>query len=346
MQYRALDLAEMLGGELQGDSEVMISGVAKIEEARPGEITFLANPKYEKFLTTTEASVVLVSRDQQTDFPTVIRVEDPYNAFGHLLSVFFPPEEPPAEGIHGSALIAVDAEIGRGVRIGAQVVIGRGCIIGDKVTIFPGVVIGDRVTIAEKTIIRAGVSIRSDVRIGRRVTIQDNAVIGSEGFGFAPQEDGAYQKIPQVGTVIIEDDVEIGAGCTIDRATLGATRIERGAKLDNLIQVAHNVVIGADTVIAAQTGISGSAKIGKGSMIGGQVGFVGHITLGDGSLVGAQSGVSKTYPPGSKISGCPAKPHREELLILASQKKLPDLVKKVDRLEREIAQLRSKIEEK
>jgi len=225
-------------------------------------------------------------------------------------------------------------------------VIGRGCIIGDKVTIFPGVVIGDRVTIAEKTTLRAGVSIRSDVRIGRRVTIQDNAVIGSEGFGFAPQEDGAYQKIPQVGTVIIEDDVEIGAGCTIDRATLGATRIERGAKLDNLIQVAHNVVIGADTVIAAQTGISGSTKIGKNSMIGGQVGFAGHITLGDGSMVGAQSGVSKTYPPGSKISGYPAKPHREELLILASQKRLPDLVKKVDRLEKEIARLRSKIEEK
>jgi len=180
------------------------------------------------------------------------------------------------------------------------------------------------------------------VQIGRRVVIQDNAVIGSDGFGFAPQAQGDYEKIPQVGTVIIEDDVEIGAGCTIDRATLGATRIEKGAKLDNLIQVAHNVVVGANTVMAAQTGISGSTKIGRGCMIGGQVGFVGHITLGDGSLVGAQSGVSKSFPAGSKISGRYAVPHGQAMRVEASLRQLPDLVKKIDHLEKQIEALRRK----
>lgn len=346
MTYRVLDLAKLLGGKLEGDPEVLISGVARIEDARPGEITFLANPKYERFLATTQASAVLVSPQQQKGAGTVIRVPDPYSAFAHLLTLFCPPEKQPDEGVHSTACLGADIKMGSRVHIGAQVVIGEGCILGDDVTVYPGVLIGDRVSIGGKTTIRAGVSIRSGVQIGCQVTIQDNAVIGSEGFGFAPKEDGDYEKIPQVGTVIIEDDVEIGAGCTIDRATMGATRIEKGAKLDNLIQVAHNVVIGSNTVIAAQTGISGSTKIGEKCMIGGQVGFVGHITLGGGSKVGAQSGISKSFPAGSTISGSLAKPHREELLIQASQKKLPELLKRVDRLEKEITQLRSELKEK
>lgn len=346
MAYRAIDIAQILGGRLEGDPDAVISGVAKIEEARPGEITFLANPKYERFLSSTRASAVLVSESQKASLATVIRVENPYSAFATLLTIFYPPEEPPEEGIHASALVASEVNLGARVRIGAQVVIGQGCTLGDDVTVYPGVILGDRVSIGEKTTLRAGVSVRSDVRIGRRVVIQDNAVIGSEGFGFAPKEEGDYEKIPQVGTVIIEDDVEIGAGCMIDRATLGATRIEQGAKLDNLIQVAHNVIIGRNTVIAAQSGISGSTKIGNGCMIGGQAGFVGHITLGDGSMVGAQSGISKSFPPGSKISGCPAKPHREELLIQAALKKLPGLSKRMDQLEKEIADLRFKLKDK
>lgn len=346
MTYSALDLAKMLDGGLEGDSDIAILGIAKIEDARPGEITFLANPKYERFLETTEASVVLVSEQQKISGRTVIRVPDPYRAFARLLTVFHPPETPPGAGVHPTAIVGERVEIGAGHRIGALVVIGDDCILGDNVTIYPGTVIGCHVTVGEETTLRAGVSVRSGVWIGSRVTIQDNSVIGSEGFGFAPKAEGDYEKVPQVGTVIIEDDVEIGAGCTIDRATLGATRIESGVKLDNLIQVAHNVVIKKNTVVAAQTGISGSTEIGEGCLIGGQVGFVGHIKLGDRSMVGAQSGISKTFPQGSKISGSPAKPHRKELLIQAMQKKLPDLVKHVDRLQKEIEKLQSKLNEK
>ncbi|MFH1861722.1 MAG: UDP-3-O-(3-hydroxymyristoyl)glucosamine N-acyltransferase [bacterium] len=343
MYFRVRDLALMLGGSLEGDAELVILGVAKIEEARAGEITFLANPKYEKYLATTQASVILVSPNQRVTDRTVIRVADPYRAFAQLLPLYYPPENLPELGIHTSACIALSAQIGGGARIGANVVIGEESVLEEEVAIYPNAVLGERVFIGKKTIIHANVSIRSGVRIGRRVVIQNNSVIGSEGFGFAPKAEGDYEKIPQVGTVIIEDDVEIGAGCTIDRATLGATRIEKGTKLDNLIQVAHNVVIGANTVIAAQSGISGSTKIGAGCMIGGQAGFTGHITLGDGSMVGAQSGVSKTYPPGSKISGRPASPHHEELRIQALRKHLPDLAKRISRLETELADLRSKL---
>lgn len=346
MAYRAHDVARMLNGNLEGDSDIAISGIAKIEDARPGEITFLANPKYERFLETTEASVVLVSVNQKVSGRTVIRVPDPYRAFAKLLTVFHPPETPLNVGVHPTVTVGERVEIGTGHRIGALVVIGDDCTFGDNVTIYPGTVIGCHVTIGDNTTLRAGLSIRSGVRIGSRVTIQDNSVIGSEGFGFAPKAEGDYEKVPQVGTVVIEDDVEIGAGCTVDRATLGATRIESGVKLDNLIQVAHNVVIKKNTVVAAQTGISGSTEIGEGCLIGGQVGFVGHIKLGDKSMVGAQSGISKTFPRSSKISGSPAKPHREELLIQATLKKLPDLVKCVERMEKEIEKLQSKLNEK
>jgi UDP-3-O-[3-hydroxymyristoyl] glucosamine N-acyltransferase len=346
MTYTASDLAKMLNGRLEGDPDLLITGIAKIEDARSGELTFLANPKYERFLESTSASVVLVSERQKVPARTVIRVPDPYRAFAHLLTVFYPPEVPPVAGIHPTAVVSERSELGTNIRIGALVVIGDDCTLGDNVTIYPGVNIGNHVRIGDDTKLHAGISIRSGIQIGRRVTIQDNSVIGSEGFGFAPREDGDYVKVPQVGTVIIEDDVEIGAGCTLDRATLGATRIEAGAKLDNLIQIAHNVVIKKNTVVAAQTGVSGSTEIGEGCMIGGQVGFVGHIKLGNRSMVGAQSGVSKTYPEGSKISGYPAKPHREELTIQALQKKLPEMAKRIDCLEKEIESLQSKLNEK
>lgn len=342
MVYRTQDLARLLEGELEGDPDIVISGLAKIEEAGPGDVTFLANPKYEKHLSKTQASAVIVSRQQQAEGLTLIRVDDPYRAFARLLAVFYPEEQPIPPGIHPGAVISPNTTLGQGVRIAAGVVIGSGCTIGDNVTLFPNVVIGERVAIGGGSIIRAGVSIRYGVQIGCRVIIQDNAVIGSDGFGFAPTDSGKYEKVPQVGTVIIGDDVEIGSGCTVDRATLGATRIESGAKLDNLIQVAHNVVIGADTVIAAQTGISGSAKIGKNCMIGGQVGFVGHITLGDGSQVGAQSGVSHSWPPGSKIFGYPAISLGDELRVQAIMLKLPELARTINQLVKKVEELSAK----
>ncbi len=342
MLYRAQELADLLLGKLEGDPSVTITGLAKIEEARPGEITFLANPRYEKFLETTQASAILVSPAQEAHLPVVIRVADPYRAFAKLLALFYPEEGSLPAGVHPTAVVGAETSLGEGVCLGAQVVIGSYCTLGRGVKIHPQAIIGDRVSIGEATTIRAGVSIRSGTQIGKRVIIQDNAVIGSDGFGFAPKQEGDYEKIPQVGTVIIEDDVEIGAGCTIDRATLGATRIEKGAKLDNLIQVAHNVVIGANTVIAAQSGISGSTKIGANCMIGGQAGFAGHLTLGDRSGVGAQSGVSKSFPAGSKIFGYPAKPLPEELRIQAIIHKLPVLYKKIDQLEKELAEHKAK----
>lgn len=346
MNTTAGQLAELLDGKLEGDPDLVITGVAKIEEARPGEITFLANPKYERYLTSTQATAVIVSETQRAKNACLIRVPDPYQAFAKLLQFFQSSEKPPAKGIHPTAHLGENVTLGRAVCIGPQVVIGDRCKIGDEVLIFPGAVIGDDVTIGGQTVIHTGVSIRFGVQIGSRVCIQDNTVIGSEGFGFAPSEDGGYEKIPQVGTVVIEDEVEIGAGCTIDRATLGATRIGKGTKLDNLIQVAHNVVIGANTVIAAQTGISGSTKIGAHCMIGGQVGFVGHITLGKGSMVGAQSGISRSFPPGSKLFGYPAQDHHEQLRIQAHLKKLPELVKQVNRLEKIIAESRTGNNEK
>ena len=225
-------------------------------------------------------------------------------------------------------------------------VIGDDCVLGNSVKLYPGVVLGDVVMIGDDTVIRSGASIRTGVQIGRRVIIHDNVVIGSEGFGFAPQQSGEYEKIPQVGTVIIGDDVEIGAGCTVDRATLGATRIEKGVKLDNLIQVAHNVIIGENTVIAAQTGISGSTRIGKRCMIGGQVGFAGHLELGDDSMVGAQSGISKSFPAGSKLFGYPAQNLADELRLQAVHKKLPQLARVVNQLEKQFSEMQKKSEEK
>ncbi len=342
MPYRTQDIADLLGGTLIGDPELQITGAARIEDASPGTITFLSNPRYLKHFATTKASAVLIAPDVQAEGITRIIVKDPRRAFAHLLMLFYPPETPPPEGIHPTALLDEEVTLGKRVRIGAYVVIGPKSRIADDVTLYPNITIGEQVTIGEKSIIRSGVRIRSGVTIGKRVIIQDNAVIGSDGFGFAADEAGEYEKIPQVGTVVIGDDVEIGACCTVDRATLGETRIEAGAKLDNLIQVAHNVVIGANTVIAAQTGVSGSTKIGKNCMIGGQVGFVGHIVLGDGSQVGAQSGVSKSHPAGSKIFGYPARKLQDELRIQAALKKLPEMVSTVQKLQQIVQELTSK----
>jgi len=332
MELSLAEIADLLEGELEGDSSINILGVAKIEDAGGGEISFISNPKYAKYIDTTNASAVIVSKDFPETTKSIIRTQNAYLSFLKVLKIFHPPMETVAEGIHPSANIDKTTKMGANVRIGAYVVIDKNCRIGENVTIHPGVVIGPDVAIGNNTIIYANVVLREQVRIGNNVIIHSGTVIGSDGFGFA-REGQQYHKIPQVGTVVIEDDVEIGANCTIDRATLGNTIIHKGVKLDNLIQVAHNVEIGENTVIAAQTGISGSTKIGKNVMIGGQVGFVGHIEIGDNTTIGAQSGVSKSLPPNSVYFGYPARPIMQAKREEAALRKLPDLLKKISELE-------------
>ncbi len=332
MELSLAEIAQLVQGILEGDSTITIHGVAKIEEAGSGEITFISNPRYAKYIGTTAASAVIVSKDFPKTAKPIIRTQNPYFSFLRVLKVFHPLVPSLAEGIHPSAIIDETTVIGANVRIGAYVVIDKNCRIGDNVGLHPGVVIGAEVEIGNNTIVYANVALREQVRLGNNVIIHSGTVIGSDGFGFA-QEGQQYYKIPQVGTVVIEDDVEIGANCTIDRATLGQTIVRKGAKLDNLIQVAHNVEIGENTVIAAQTGISGSTKIGKNVMIGGQVGFVGHIEIGDNTTIGAQSGVSKSLPPNSVYFGYPARPIMQAKREEAALRKLPDLLKKIADLE-------------
>jgi len=332
MKFSLAEIAELVQGDLEGESSVAIHGVAKIEEAGTGEISFISNPKYAKYIETTNASAVIVSQDFPDTAKPIIRTQNPYISFLTVLKIFHPTYESIAEGIHPSAIIDETVQIGENAKIGSCVVIDRNCKIGNNATIHHGVVIGREVTIGDNTIIYANVVLREQVRIGNNVIIHSGTVIGSDGFGFA-REGQQYHKIPQVGSVIIEDDVEVGANCTIDRATLGDTIIHKGVKLDNLIQVAHNVEIGENTVIAAQTGISGSTKIGKNVMIGGQVGFVGHIEIGDNTTIGAQSGVSKSLSPNSVYFGYPARPIMQAKREEAALRKLPDLLKKISELE-------------
>jgi UDP-3-O-[3-hydroxymyristoyl] glucosamine N-acyltransferase len=341
-----LTLQEILahtGGELVGDGNTFITGLAKIEEAGPGQITFLANRKYLKHLSETRASAVIVSQDMEVpEGRSYIRTKNPYFAFVQVIRLFHPDRPPLEEGIHPSAVIGRDCRLQESVRIGGHVVIGNRCTIGKNTTLLPGVVLGDEVTVGDDCIIHSNVSIREKVVLENRIIIHDGTVIGSDGFGFA-FEGGKYHKIPQIGTVVIEDDVEIGANVTIDRASLGETRIGKGAKLDNLIQIAHNCVIGENTAIAAQAGLSGSTIIGKGVRIGGQAGFAGHMKVGDFAAVTAQSGVSKDVPPGVTVTGYMAMPHREAFKLEASIRKLPELLKQLKRLQDKIAAIEKEI---
>jgi UDP-3-O-[3-hydroxymyristoyl] glucosamine N-acyltransferase len=301
------ELAEYVHGKVVGDEQIIITAVAGIEDAEQGHITFLANPKYRAKLHQTRASAVIVSPDVDTHGLAAIQVDNPYLAFAHLLSLFSQKKHPPV-GIHHTCLIGEGSVLGDHCAIGAYVTIGNQVTLGDRTIIYPGVVIGDNVTIGSEAIIYPNVSILQDVSIGKRVIIHSGTVIGSDGFGFAPEGE-QYYKIPQVGTVVIEDDVEIGANVTIDRGTLGKTHIHRGVKIDNLVQIAHNVVIGENSIIVAQVGISGSTKVGKHVTLAGQVGLVGHIQIGDYVTIGAQSGVTKSVSDRTFLSGSPAVEH-------------------------------------
>lgn len=343
MLFKLAEIASELGGEIVGDPEVMITGVGKIEEAEEGELTFLANPKYSKYLSKTRASAVIVSQDITEGFgKSIIRTKNPYYAFLQSVNLFHPPVPLIEKGIHPTAIIGEESELGKELAIGPYVVIGKRCMIGSGSICMPGVVIGDDVKIGEGCTLHANVCLRERIVLGNRVIIHNGSVIGSDGFGFAP-EGGKYFKIPQVGNVVIEDDVEIGANVTVDRATLGETRIKNGAKLDNLIQVAHNCTIGENTVIAAQSGLSGSTHLGKNIRIGGQVGFAGHLEVGDGVAIGAQSGVHKSIPPGEFIFGSPALPHKEAFRIQAALKKLPQLLKEIKKMKEKIEELEDKM---
>jgi UDP-3-O-[3-hydroxymyristoyl] glucosamine N-acyltransferase len=339
MKITASELAQLLGGTVEGDPSVSVSRPGKIETGTAGEICFLGNPKYEDFAYTTDASILMVSKDfqpKQKVNPTLIKVENVYTSLAFLLEKFGSLVNAQPAVISDKADIHPSVSIGKNVSIGAFTVIEEGTTIGDNCSIFGQVHIGRNVVICEKSIVYAGVKVYHECKIGINCIIQANVVIGSDGFGFAPQTDGSYKKIHHVGNVVIEDNVEIGSNTTIDRASIGSTFIRKGVKLDNLIQIAHNVEIGENTVIAAQTGIAGSVKIGKNCRIGGQVGIAGHLTIGDGVQVQAQSGIASNIEAGSKLFGSPAINYGDFVRSFTIFKKLPELAKKVNNLEKRI----------
>ena len=309
MEFTAAQIAGFLKGTVEGNPDVRVSNLSKIDDGKPGTLTFLANPKYTPYIYTTQASVIVVNEDFVALQPvqgTLIRVADAYSSFATLLEMFDQSKNV-NPGISGNAAIASSAIMGENVSVGDFSVIGKDVVIGKNVVIHPQVFIGNNVTIGDQSMLYPGVKIYHDCMIGKNCTLHSGVVIGSDGFGFAPVADNNYQKIPQLGNVILEDNVEIGSNTTIDRATLGSTIIRRGVKLDNLIQVGHNAEIGENTVIAAQSGISGSTKIGKNCMIGGQVGIVGHITIADDVKIGAGSGIEASITQaGAMMLGAPA----------------------------------------
>jgi len=343
MQFTASQIAVLISGQIDGDPDARIMSFGKIEEAGKDQLTFLANPKYEDFIYSTKASVVIVNDNlelKEEISPTLIRVPNAYSAFATLLARYQEMVTQQLAGIQEPSYISKSASIGNNIFVGAFAYIGEGARLADNVKIFPNAYIGNNVVIGENTIIHPGVRIYHECLVGKNVVIHAGTVIGSDGFGFAPQPDGSFKKVPQIGNVVIEDNVEIGANSTIDRATMGSTLIRAGAKLDNLIQVAHNVEVGHNTVIAAQAGVSGSTKIGKNVMIGGQAGIVGHIQIADGSKINAQSGVSKSIKtPNSSVTGSPAFDYASALRAQAVSRNLPELEKRIIELENLVKQL-------
>jgi UDP-3-O-[3-hydroxymyristoyl] glucosamine N-acyltransferase len=344
MQFSALQLATMLDGKLEGNPEVKVSNIAKIEEAGEGMLSFIANPKYEEFIYTTQASILIVNENLVIDRPiasTLIRVKDAYSSFALLLEKY---EQMAGNksGIQQPSYVPKSVKMGENVFIGAFAYLGENVVLGNNVKIYPGVYLGDNVIVNDDATLYPGVKVYNNCIVGNRVILHAGCVIGGDGFGFAPQPDGSYKKVPQIGNVVIQEDVEIGANTTIDRATMGSTVIRKGVKMDNLIQVAHNVDIGVNTVIAAQTGVSGSTKIGQNCIIGGQVGMVGHIQIADGTKINAQSGLSKSITsPNTSLTGSPAYDYKSSLKSQAIFRNLPDLEKRVKELEDMVKQLLS-----
>lgn len=342
--FTAQQIAEVLGGTVEGDPTVSVNDFSKIEEGRPGTLTFLANPKYTSFIYTTQASIVLVNNDfvAENKIPTtIVRVFNAYAALAILLD-FVEKAKPQKLGVEPMSYIAETSKIGKNVYVGAFAYIADNATIGDNVKIYPHVYIGDGAVIKDNTILYSGAKVYHGCMIGNNCILHSGCVIGADGFGFAP-EDGVYKKIPQMGKVIIEDDVEVGANTTIDRAVMDATIIRKGVKLDNLIQVAHNVEIGNNTVIAAQAGISGSTKIGENCMIGGQAGFAGHLRIGNNVNIGAQSGIIRNIKDGEILIGSPTIPPKDFFRSNVVFAKLPDMYKQLDQLQKEIHKLKNEL---
>ncbi len=346
MEFSAEQIALFIGGTVVGDGSVKVNTFAKIEEGHEGALSFIDNPKYEKYLYTTDSSILIVNNDlavngQKT--PTLIKVEDARQGFTLLMQKLTESSLAGLTGISKDASIAEGAKIFDGVYVGEQAVIKGTATVGSGSKIFPQVFLGNNVQIGENCVLYPGVKILRDCILGNNCTIHSGTIIGSDGFGFAPNEKGELTKVPQIGNVIIGNNVELGSNCSVDRATMGSTIIKDGAKLDNLIQVAHNVVIGENTVIAAQTGISGTTKIGAGCQIGGQVGVAGHIEIADGSKINAQSGIGKSLDEKGKAwSGTPAREFRQHYKTLAYLNRLPELQAELKALKQEIADLKAK----
>jgi UDP-3-O-[3-hydroxymyristoyl] glucosamine N-acyltransferase len=342
MTFSAAQIAMLVNGTTEGDAGVQVASFGKIEEAQAGQLAFLANPKYEDHLYSTGASIIIVNETQELKQPvtaTLIRVPDAYTAFATLLSKYQEIVSQQMVGIQEPAYIAKTARLGEQVFVAALAYIGENVVVGNNVKIYPHVFLGDNVQVGDNTILHAGVKIYHDCVLGKNITIHAGTVIGSDGFGFAPQTDGSFKKVPQIGNVVIEDHVEIGANTAIDRATMGSTIIRRGAKLDNLIQIAHNVEIGKSSVIAAQAGISGSTKLGIGVMIGGQAGIAGHLQLADGSKVNAQAGLGKSLKPNMAVTGSPAYNYNQAIRAQAMARNLPEIEKRLQDLEQLVKQL-------
>lgn len=341
MEFTAKQIAEVINGEVVGDENVAVSVFSKIEEGKPGSLTFLSNPKYTNYIYSTEASIVLVSSKFVPEHEvkaTMIKVENPYDCLARLM-MMYESAKPKKKGIDPLAFVSPSAKVGEDVYIGAFAYIGENAVIGDDTKIYPHAYVGDNVKIGENATLYQHVSVYAECRVGNNCILHSGCVIGADGFGFAPTENG-YEKIPQIGNVVLEDDVEIGANTCIDRATMGSTIVHKGAKIDNLVQIAHNDEIGSNTVIAAQTGVAGSTKIGEWCMFGGQVGVAGHITVGNKVNVGAQTGVNSHVEGNQTIMGYPAMSYRDFIKTSVLQRKLPDMMKRIDALEKEIKALK------
>ncbi len=341
MEFTAKQIAELIGGKVEGNEQTAVHTFAKIEEGAEGAISFLSNPKYTHYLYDTLSSIVLINEDVELEKPvkaTLIRVKNAYESVAKLLQVY-ESMKPKKTGIDPLAFISPKATIGKNVYIGAFAYVGDGTVIGDNTQLYPHAVIGDNVQLGTDCIIYPNVSIYQGCRLGSRVTIHSGSVIGADGFGFAPNQEG-YEKIPQIGIVVIEDDVEIGANTCIDRSTMGQTVIHKGVKLDNLVQVAHNCEVGENTVMSAQVGLAGSTKIGAWCMVGGQAGFAGHISVADKTFVGAQCGVISNTKGNEQLIGSPAMEPKAFFKSMAVFRKLPDMYRELNELKKELAELK------
>lgn len=349
MQFTAKQIGEFLNGTIEGDENAQVSTLSKIEDGAAGSLCFLSNPKYENFLYQTDASIVIVSQDfvpTQKVKSTLVKVKDPYSAFTILLDKYNEVVNSSSKevGIHNSSYVHPSAKIGQNVYVGPFCCIEENVEIGDNTILYAQTYVGASSIVGANCILYPGVKLYKHTILGNRVTVHSNTVLGSDGFGFAPQADGSYNKIPQIGNVVIEDDVEIGANTAIDRATMGSTFVRKGVKLDNLIQIAHNVEVGSNTVVAAQSGISGSTKLGENSVIGGQVGIAGHLTLGKRTQVGAQAGINFNTEENKQWHGSPAQPLKDWMRSTVIFKKLPEVDKRVRELEAKIAALTAILE--